>query len=123
MSTPERGRRRTDLFDERLARLHRLIHLNAPRNIIAIECELVVRAHFGGRAKFLFYVVLDALRHCWQWYAQIPFMRALCCANIYHMEQGPGEFGCPFCGKGENPEAPPSCEVSAHLLDGDGKGR
>lgn len=116
MSTPERGRRATDLFDERLIRLKCFIDNKAPRQITAGSARLLLRAHDGGPVGHILAEIRELVKWAWSWYVQIPTMHTLCRLNIYHMEQGPGGFGCPFCGKGENPEAPPACEIFASVL-------
>jgi len=105
MSTPERGRRRTDLFDERLARLRELIRLNAPRIIIADECRLVVRAHHGNSpVRVIGHDTRELVVHLWHWYALIPVCTFLCRHDIYHYgENDPDCPGCWVCGKGEPP--------------------
>lgn len=117
MSTPERGRRATDLFDERSARLRRLLELNAPRVIVAGECELVMRGYYGGRLQVLGHLMAELARHCWFWYISTPVLRGLCRLNIYHMEQGPhGDgYGCPFCGKGADPARLAEIEEACHV--------
>lgn len=106
MSTPEQGRRSTDRFDRRVTRFRRLVDLNAPRVIIAEEARRVVRASSQNRDSQL-RVVLSELRELVYeiWLGvQIPACRTLHRLGIWHMDQGHGGFGCPFCGKGEDPE-------------------
>lgn len=97
MSTPERGRRATDLFDERQARLTKLLAHNAPRIVIAGECELILRAHYGTRLGVARHVLAELIRHSLRWYVQIPVMRWLCRTNLWHRRQDEYGYGCPFC--------------------------
>lgn len=119
MSTPERGRRATDLFDERLARLDRLIEIQAPRSVIAEECSLVLQAHEGGPLAGHWGLVRRSIksmiRFVWIWYVETFTLKALCRLNIYHQIDDTDGCGCPFCGKGGDPamlaEIKEACDV------------
>lgn len=104
MSTPERGRRATDLFDERQARLTKLLARNAPRIVIAGECELILRAHHGSRFRVVSHLAAGLARHCWERYVQIPAMRWLCRTNLWHQRQDEYGYGCSFCDRNTRPD-------------------
>lgn len=94
-----------ELFAERKARLVKLLGLNAPLVMIADECLLVAQAYRGGKWALARHVTMLALLEFWRFRiagpVMIPIYRFLCRRDIWHMEQGPNGFGCPFCGKGE----------------------
>lgn len=89
------------LFDEREARLRKLLTLNAPRIIIAREALLVSEAYDGGMWRHAVFVVIEAARRTWAWRVAMPFWRLACQMGLHHLGQEPGGDGCPFCGKGE----------------------
>jgi hypothetical protein len=100
VSTPERGRRRTDLFDERVRRLRWMLD-HGTRYTIAESARLVYLSHHNNspirliRAEIARYVA-----HLWHMYPSHWFWLGLCRLNVWHWGQRAG-VPCPFCDKEE----------------------
>lgn len=99
-----------DLYNSRIERLHRLLHLNAPKEIIKEECKLVLRSLTGGtRLSTLKYLTLELIYHVWDRWIVMEVQVLLCKLKIYHVyeevlidydnDNDDTELKCVFCRK------------------------
>lgn len=89
-----------ELYEKRLGRLAFFLKAGAPPHIVAGSLRICSQAYYGGAIPHIRAEIRDLIRHAWSCYVAMPFWRKLCKWNLYHLEQGPGGFGCPFCDRG-----------------------
>lgn len=93
-----------ELFDERAARMSKLLRMSAPRAVIAVEARLMVRAADGGPARHIWAEICDLVGSYCRYYVAVTISHALCRLNIWHFgEHDDFGIGCVWCGRGMDP--------------------
>jgi hypothetical protein len=95
----------TELFDERAARMSKLLRFNAPREVLGEEARLMVWAADGGRVRHIWFEICALIVRHWMYYVVVPISRLLCRFDLYHWgEHDVSGAGCIWCERGAVPD-------------------
>lgn len=71
---------------ERLARLRKLLTINAPDNLIRWECEMVLECYHNGYIRAGLALVYHGLKNILSWYILIPLGHLCCKLGVHDYE-------------------------------------
>lgn len=71
---------------ERLARLRKLLAIDAPSVMIRSECQMVLECYYGGYIRAGLALIYHGLEEILGWYILIPLGRVCCKIGVHDYE-------------------------------------